>query len=382
MNDPDPLLRLGPDVFVDVLAQLDVADLLTAELVSKAWRACAAEHASRLWRTLAFRCGAERADLDAGDALAATGTYPLSEYDLRPIATDRAQLVQHPIDGDTRVNWRYVVRAHHRQLDAWSRAHARVEWVAPYPNIAWRIKSDAAAGVVLTTSRMSGPLNEDINAPGLLVVDRRTSQRLWSIPTLQGYSHLEAGAGLFAFNRARDDAAFEVWRNAAARARSTLPKVGTSQFVGESHTHDQYDPNDPESPLPRGHYEHFLTLRPPTTGRAYRMHIDREGTPSAAAVLATCATAAIYIWHLEEDVEMVTIERGPDDQGSPNVSRRTTQLTSVHRARRRLRLCLRRLADARVRPRDARTCCVVPALPLGAQQHCAAGLSPLHHGRL
>ncbi len=313
---PDPLTRLGPDVFVDVLAQLGVHDLLAAELVSKAWRQCAAEHESRLWRGLAYSTGVDRADLMACDELAATGTYPLPAHNLAALARDRTELEPER----DRVGWRYVVRTHFGYEDAWTRAHARVDWISPYPNIVWRIKSDAEAGVLLSTSRMSGPINEDIDAPGLQVVDRLTSQRLWSIPRLQGYSHLEAGAGYFAFNRARDDAAFEIWRNAVARERSPLPKIGVSQFEGESHTGENYDPDAPDSPLPRGHYEHYLTLRPPTPGRAYRMHIDREGTSSAAAVLGTCATAAIYLWHLEEDVEMETIHRGPDDQGSPNVS--------------------------------------------------------------
>ncbi|BEI86053.1 hypothetical protein CcaverHIS002_0603400 [Cutaneotrichosporon cavernicola] len=309
----DPLVGLGPDIFGEVLALLDLCDILAAELVSNAWRACAAENESRLWRGLAYAVGTERADLYAADALVATGTYPLPEYDMRPIATDMNQLAP----GD-RVNWRYVVSSHYRHLASWARARSTVEWVAPYPNIAWRIKSDAESGVVLSTSRMSGPLNDDIEAPGLLVVDRRTSRALWSIPELQGYSHLEAGAGYFAFNRTREDAAFEVWRNAAARARCTFPKQGVSHFMGKSHTEEEYDPADPSSPLPRGHYEHYLTLRPPKPGRAYRMHVDREGTKNAAPVLATCATTAIYIWHLEEDIEMETIERGADDQGSPN----------------------------------------------------------------
>ncbi|BEJ09372.1 hypothetical protein CcaverHIS641_0602870 [Cutaneotrichosporon cavernicola] len=310
----DPLVGLGPDIFGEVLALLDLCDILAAELVSNAWRACAAENESRLWRGLAYAVGTERADLYAADALVATGTYPLPEYDMRPIATDMNQLAP----GD-RVNWRYVVSSHYRHLASWARARSTVEWVAPYPNIAWRIKSDAESGVVLSTSRMSGPLNDDIEAPGLLVVDRRTSRALWSIPELQGYSHLEAGAGYFAFNRTREDAAFEVWRNAAARARCTFPKQGVSHFMGKSHTEEEYDPADPSSPLPRGHYEHYLTLRPPKPGRAYRMHVDREGTKNAAPVLATCATTAIYIWHLEEDIEMETIERGADDQGSPNL---------------------------------------------------------------
>ncbi|GMK59875.1 hypothetical protein CspeluHIS016_0900920 [Cutaneotrichosporon spelunceum] len=316
MSWPDPLARLGPDIFVDVLANLRLSDLVSAERVNTAWHAAAAEHESRLWKSIAYSVGVERADIEAADALAATGTYPLPEYDMRPIATDINQLMR-----NGRVNWRYVVASNYRHLSSWARARCAVEWVTPYPNTVWRIKSAAEDGTVLCSSRLSGQLPDEPFSPGLLVVDRCTSRPLWSIPRLQAFSHLEAGAGYFVLNRAHDDPGFEVWRNATARARSTLLKLqkqGVSQFEGESHTDEAYDPADPASPLPRGHYEHYLTLHPPKLGRAYRMHIDREGTQSAAPVLATCATPAIYIWHLEEDIEMETIIRGPDDAGTPN----------------------------------------------------------------
>lgn len=345
MGTSDPLALLGHDIFVDVLSHLDVHDLLAAELVSHDWKDCIDKHASGIWRGLALSSGVERVDIDACDALAATGKYPLNEFDRRAIANNMYTLLYTPqpadyingragstpnvIPGATeglqsqRINWRYVVKSHYELQRAWSLARCRVGWITPGPNIAWRIKSVAEHDVLLTTSRMNGPIGAGLVAEGLSVVDRYTSEPLFSLRGLQGYSHLEAGRGFFAFNRERPDAALEVWRNNDARERSTVPKIGTSA-VGESavsHTHpDEFRANDPRSPLPRGHYEHFQTLVPPTHGRAYRMHVDRDGTEDAAAVLATCATHAIYIWHLEEDQLMETIERGPDDHGTPNVS--------------------------------------------------------------
>ncbi|CAK9785499.1 hypothetical protein CC85DRAFT_329220 [Cutaneotrichosporon oleaginosum] len=312
MSFQDPLTRLGTDVFVEVLVHLNLRDLLAAELVSKAWRLCAAEHSSHLWRTQAYSVGVERVDLAVGNALAATSKYPWPQHDMRPIA-DRTRLKP------GRWRWRQIVQENLVLLDAWARAACTVEWVTPFPNTVWRIKSDPESGTMLATSRVTGELNDEIDVPGLQVVDRRTSQPLWSIPDLQGYSHLEAGAGFFVINRGRSsDGAFEVWRNDQARKRSVLPKIGVSNFTGESFADETYDPESLTSPLPRGHYEHFRTLLPPALARAYRLHIDREGTSTAAAVLASCATAAIHIWHLDEAIEMETIKRGIEDQGTPN----------------------------------------------------------------
>lgn len=406
MGTSDPLANLGHDVFVEILALLDTNDLLSAELVNKGWKDCIETHACRLWRGLALVSGVEQVDIDACDVLASTGTYPLGEYDRRAVANNMYTLLHTPqptdyingragstpgvIPGTTpglptdRVNWRYVVRSHYQLQAAWARARCRMGWVAPGPNIVWRIKSAAESDTLLSTARMNGPLGPSLVAQGLSVVDRYTSEPLFSVAGLQGYSHLEAGRGFFAFNRERPDPAFEVWRNADARARSMLPKIGVSSVssTAVSHTHaEEFRPDDPTCPLPRGHYEHFQTLVPPTIGRAYRMHVDREGTPAAAAVLATCATTAIYIWHLEEDIAMEVIERGEDDQGSPNVRYNPTALTAVHRARRRVRLRLRRLPDARVRARDAYAHRLVPAAPGAAEGDRSPRLPPLYNRR-
>lgn len=342
MGTSDPLALLGHDIFVDILSHLDVPDLLAAELVSHDWKDCIDKHPSGIWRGLALSSGVERVDIDACDTLAATGKYPLNEYDRRAIANNMYTLLYTPQPADyingragstpnaipgvtpglkaQRINWRYVVQSHYELRRAWALARCRVGWVTPGPNIAWRIKSVAEHDVLLTTSRMNGPIGAGLVAEGLAVVDRYTSEPLFSLQGLQGYSHLEAGRGFLAFNTA---AAFEVWRNSDARARSTLPKIGKSAVAHSavSHSHrGEFRAEDPESPLPRGHYEHFQTLVAPTHGRAYRMHVDHDGTEDAAAVFATCATHAIYIWHLEESKLMETIERGPDDHGTPNVS--------------------------------------------------------------
>lgn len=345
MGSSDPLEKLGHDVFVNVLSFVGVRDILAAELVCREWNKLVETHSSGLWRRLALISGVEQVDIDACDALSATGKYPLGEYDRRAIANNmykllhcvppddlelgRAGSTPDAVPGVTpclegeRINWRYVVQSHYTLQNAWSAARCRVGWVTPKPNVVWRIKSAAEQDVVLTTARMNGPVTQGHEAQGLTVVDRYTSEPLFSLE-VQGYSHLEAGRGFFAFNRERPDSSFEVWRNADARARSTLQRIGESAIamtaVSHSHEDDEFRPGDSQSPLPRGHYEHFRTLAPPTSGRAYRMHVDRQGTDSAAAILATCAMNAIYLWHLEEDLPMETIQRGSDDRGSPNVS--------------------------------------------------------------
>lgn len=90
--------------------------------------------------------------------------------------------------------------------------------------------------------------------------------------------------------------------------------------TAQSHTHpDIFIPEDPDSPLPRGHYAHFRTLSPPTSCIAFRLHVDAADSNSPRAVLASAGSEAIYIWHLEEDQPMEAITRGWPDVGRPNV---------------------------------------------------------------
>ena len=56
----------------------------------------------------------------------------------------------------------------------------------------WRIKSNVEQDVILCTSRM--------RMSGLTTVCRNTSEPLFAIRDLEGYSHVEAGRGFAVFN--------------------------------------------------------------------------------------------------------------------------------------------------------------------------------------
>lgn len=128
----DPLLTLGPDLFVEILSHLPASALLSSELVSRSWNDCAQAYSCGLWRRASLREHVEPSDVVACDSLASRGKWTVDEHDRRPLATDVNKLLEPPtihewasrtfdspaghtpltpLDTptlDVRVNWRYV----------------------------------------------------------------------------------------------------------------------------------------------------------------------------------------------------------------------------------------------------------------------------------
>ena len=72
-----------------------------------------------------------------------------------------------------------------------------------------------------------------------------------------------------------------------------------------------FNPRTHTGPLPKGHLAYYRTINPPTPCRAFRARVDHEGQlGKARAVLGTAGQEAAYIWDLDEEGKVETIEFG------------------------------------------------------------------------
>lgn len=91
------------------------------------------------------------------------------------------------------------------------------------------------------------------------------------------------------------------------KKRSAISRTAWSS-ISSSYRADQ--PSDIK--LPRGHLAYYRTIIPPKPCRAFRARVDREDQEGQeSVVLAAAGTKAIYLWDLEDEKGVETIEVNP-----------------------------------------------------------------------
>ncbi|ORY29786.1 hypothetical protein BCR39DRAFT_162382 [Naematelia encephala] len=301
----DPLIALGPSLFLQVLSSLPFPDLLSTERVSRPWRNVFQTHRMSIWRKACYRSGLETKyikDMEVIERAAASAPHWAGEPGEEEIIS--------PDDIPDPVNWKGVCKGYVELQRGWKWGRACERWIAPQGGASWRIKLDPEEGTLLSTSCVAETIGR-----GLHVLDAKTNQPLFVICAVRPWAHLEFAKGFVIFDVGVEDTPFtvQVYRTQAAIQRSSHPPPKEKTAVAlssQSLTHFSWRPNqDDTTPLPRGHLSFYRTIQPPTACIAFRARVDYEGIEGKErAVLATAGDEAIYIWDLDDEKKVEVIQ--------------------------------------------------------------------------
>ncbi|WRT65783.1 uncharacterized protein IL334_002732 [Kwoniella shivajii] len=310
----DPLIALGPSLFLQILSNLPLSSLQTCNSVRKSWQYLIASSRGTLYRPIAHQIGIEIPHVKNLEALEkATAQSSLWMDPEEPPETEE------PSSSGASVDWKGVIKSHVDLQNNWKFAKAKNQWIYPGRNTVWRIKVDKEEKTIITSSRLDG----------ILISDMETSEPLFEYEDMTPYSHLEFVNGHLIFNTG-DDHTFEVHitptalKRLSPEKRKSLPPASRSATRGEGYSfplQNHYTPSTDRSSIPpRGHLTYYKSIRPRTECFAFRARVDKEYTEDERLMFGTSSGTEAYIYNLQSennsDMEKFVFER--DDRGRPN----------------------------------------------------------------
>ena len=141
----DPLIALGPSLFLSILADLPFPSLLNAERVSRKWRTVFRAHENGIWRAACHRTGVESkhmAQLEAFERAAASSFGWHSD----------PEESEYEPQGNT-VGWRKICKAFVELDRNWRLGRCSETWTGPSDTLLWRIKVDPESNTLIYSSR-------------------------------------------------------------------------------------------------------------------------------------------------------------------------------------------------------------------------------------
>ena len=141
----DPLVILGPSIFLSIISHLPFSSILAADRVNRQWNQIVQSHSRSIWRGACHRTGVYQDRISKIEK--SENAASLSIWETPP--SEPTGTVEH----STHDEWKTLCREHVEEDRNWRFGRPKERWMEPGHHAVWRMKVDPEQDTLITTSR-------------------------------------------------------------------------------------------------------------------------------------------------------------------------------------------------------------------------------------